>query len=223
MSVFVTSLYVSNRVTLGTLIATYLATSDEALPVLLAHGKIEMAMLLLIVSKTVVGISAGYLIDFFTKNKYYGKEVYPLKAAVAAEVTMELVSTKYVEIFKHSLQRTLRIFLWVLSITLVLGFIINFTPFEQFVKESHIPAFLMIPIVSIFGLIPNCAASVAIAEAYIHQVIPFGAALAGLSAGAGYGPIVLLKDGDRRTGVKIMMLVLAISIMVGWIASLLPV
>ena len=37
MSVFVTTLFLSRRVTLGTLVATYLATSDEALPVLIAN------------------------------------------------------------------------------------------------------------------------------------------------------------------------------------------
>ena len=68
---------------------------------------------------------------------------------------------------------------------------------------------------SLFGLIPHCAASIAIAEGLVHQVIPFSAALAGLAAGAGYGPIVLVKDGDIRTAVSLLGICLALAVLLG--------
>ena len=67
MSVFVTTLYLSKRVTLGTLIATYLATSDEAIPVLLANRGQEAAILYIVGLKILIGMITGYLIDFVLK------------------------------------------------------------------------------------------------------------------------------------------------------------
>ncbi|MCW8813028.1 MAG: arsenic efflux protein, partial [Chlorobium sp.] len=72
MSVFVTTLFLSRRVTLGTLVATYLATSDEALPVLIAHRGQEEMILYIIGLKLLIGVVSGYAIDLLFSNKHYG-------------------------------------------------------------------------------------------------------------------------------------------------------
>ena len=67
----------------------------------------------------------------------------------------------------------------------------------------------------VFGLIPNCAASIAIAEGALRGFLPFGATMAGLSAGAGYGPILLMKEASTRTAGGLLLTCLLISILAG--------
>lgn len=86
MSVFVTTLYLSRRVTLGTLIATYLATSDEAIPVLLANRGQESAILYLIGFKILIGVITGYLIDFLMSKKYYSGPLPEVRSSHAVDI-----------------------------------------------------------------------------------------------------------------------------------------
>jgi hypothetical protein len=58
--------------------------------------------------------------------------------------------------------------------------------------------------VTLFGMVPNCAASVAITQAFLRAGLPFGTAIAGLSAGAGLGPIVLFRESGTRQGVIVL-------------------
>jgi len=94
MSVFVTTLYLSKRVSLGTLIATYLATSDEAIPVLLANRGQESAILYLIGIKILIGVITGYAVDIVTSRKHYGGELPEAKSSHAVEIKHELEKTK---------------------------------------------------------------------------------------------------------------------------------
>jgi hypothetical protein len=68
-------------------------------------------------------------------------------------------------------------------------------------------------------LIPNCAASIAITEAFLHTGLSIGATIAGLSTGAGFGPIVLFKDGKFRTAIQILILCLIASILWGYLIN----
>ncbi len=98
MSVFVTTLYLSKRVTLGTLIATYLATSDEALPVLLANRGQENTILYIVGLKLLIGIVSGYVVDFVLNKKLYEGDPPEVKSSHAVEIKHELEKTKYKEI-----------------------------------------------------------------------------------------------------------------------------
>jgi hypothetical protein len=220
MSVFVTSLYLSRRVTLGTLIATYLATSDEALPVLIAHGEKWEFIAYLIGIKFFVGLLSGYLIDAIVPNKYYEGEQTRKVSTKVVEVKTELEKTKYAEIIKHSLQRTLRIYAWVFSITLALGLLIFFLKLENLVQTLNINQYLQVVVIGIFGLVPNCGMSIAIVEGFLHAGFSFGATIAGLSSGSGYAPIVLLKDGETKYGIRAIFICLIISILVGLLFTL---
>ena len=219
MSVFVTTLYLSRRVTLGTLIATYLATSDEAIPVLLANRGQENAILYLIGFKILIGIITGYLIDFVMNKKLYDGKLPDVKSSHAVEIKHELEKTKYKEITVHSLKRTLRIYLWVLAITIVISSVLFFSDSEQLIKTIQSHPNIQIFAAALFGLIPNCAASIAIAEAFLHSGLSLGATVAGLSTGAGFGPIVLFKDGNLKFTFQALLLSLAAAIVWGYIIN----
>jgi hypothetical protein len=219
MSVFVTTLFLSRRVTLGTLIATYLATSDEALPVLFAHLEQSEMIFYIIGLKFLIGAVSGFAVDLVFGNKLYDGPRPEVKSSHAIEIKHELEQTIYKEIAVHAIKRTLRIYFWVLLITIGLSLILFLVDSEQLVKSIQAHQNFQIFAAALFGLIPNCAASIAIAEAFLHTGLSVGATIAGLSSGAGFGPIVLFKDGDLKTAFRLLILVLIISVIWGYLIN----
>lgn len=219
MSVFVTTLFLSRRVTLGTLIATYLATSDEALPVLFAHLEQSEMIFYIIGLKLLIGVVSGYAIDFALGNKLYDGPLPDVKSSHAVEIKHELEKTIYKEITLHAIKRTLRIYFWVLLITIGIVLILSLFDSEQLVKSIQAHPNIQIFAAALFGLIPNCAASIAIAEAFLHTGLSIGATIAGLSTGAGFGPIVLFKDGNIKTAFRALIIALLVSIIWGYLIN----
>ena len=204
MSVFVTSLFLTRKVSIGTLIATYLATSDEALPVLIANGEQAIYILYILGLKLLIGVTSGYLIDLLISKKFYEGKAPELKSSHAVEIDVELHKTRYMEIIIHSLKRTLRIYFWVFVITIAIASLFAFSHSEELIESLNVNPIIQIIATALFGLIPNCAASIAIAQAFLHTGLSLGATIAGLSSGAGFGPIVLFKDGEIKTSAKIL-------------------
>jgi len=219
MSVFVTTLYLSRRVTLGTLIATYLATSDEAIPVLLANRGQEGAILYIVGLKILIGVITGYLIDFVLNKKLYKGKLPEANSSHAVEIKHELEKTKYKEIALHTLKRTFRIYFWILLITIAISSLLFFSDSEQLVRSIQSHPNIQIFVAALFGLIPNCAASIAIAEAFLHTGLSLGATVAGLSTGAGFGPIVLFKDGNLKFAFQALLMSLAAATVWGYLIN----
>jgi hypothetical protein len=217
MSVFVTSLFLTRKVSIGTLIATYLATSDEALPVLIANGEQAIYIVYILGLKLLIGVSSGYLIDLLISKKFYEGKAPEVKSSHAVEIDVELHKTRYMEIIIHSLKRTFRIYFWVFVITILIASLFTFTHSEDIIETLNVNPVLEIVVTALFGLIPNCAASIAIAQAFLHTGLSLGATIAGLSSGAGFGPIVLFKDGEIKTSFKILFLTLISAISWGFI------
>ncbi|MCW8804814.1 MAG: arsenic efflux protein [Ignavibacteriaceae bacterium] len=219
MSVFVTTLYLSKRVTLGTLIATYLATSDEALPVLIANSGQENTILYIVGLKILIGTITGYAVDLLLNKKMYEGEPPAVNSSHAVEIKHELEKTKYKEIAIHTLKRTLRIYFWVLLVTIALSFLLYFADGERLISSVHSHPNIQVIFAALFGLIPNCAASIAIAEAFLHTGLSIGATVAGLSTGAGFGPIVLFKDGNLKFAFQALLISLVAAIFWGYIIN----
>lgn len=219
MSVFVTSLFLTRRVSIGTLIATYLATSDEALPVLIANREHAIYILYILGIKLLIGVTSGYIIDLLISKKFYDGKAPEVKSSHAVEIDVELHKTRYMEIIIHSLKRTLRIYFWVFVITIAIASLFAFTHSSELIESLNVNPVIEIFAAALFGLIPNCAASIAIAQAFLHTGLSLGATIAGLSSGAGFGPIVLFKDGEIKTSAKILILTLVSAISWGLIVN----
>ena len=219
MSVFVTSLFLSRRVSIGTLIATYLATSDEALPVLIANREQAVYIFYILGLKLLIGVTSGYIIDLLISKKFYEGKAPEIKSSHAVEIDVELHRTRYMEIIVHSLKRTLRIYFWVFVITIAIVSLFAFFHSEELIESLNVNPIIQIIVAAFFGLIPNCAASIAIAEAFLHTGLSLGATIAGLSSGAGFGPIVLFKDGEIKTSAKILFLTVISAISWGLIIN----
>jgi len=217
MSVLVTSFYLLRRVTTGTLLATYVATSDEAIPVLVASGSWLGLVLGLVAVKAVAGIAWGYAVDAVVPSECQVPTADAGKLAPERAIHMATVPWK--AILVHGLRRSLHIFSIVFAATVVIAVLLEASSAEHVLKLWEAHPYLQVAPVAVFGLIPNCAVSVAIVEAFLKAGLSPGAALAGLCAGAGFGPIVLLKDGDRRTAVRMLLLTLGAAVATGMLIN----
>ena len=234
-SVIATALYTQKLVTIGTLLAVYLATSDEALPIILSQpGKIG-TVFLLVMTKLAIALPAGYVVDFaFRKrnknvldhiaNYSSGKDDKSHHHETALEEpaccghSVDASSKKFkpAEVLFHPIIHTLKIFLFIFAVTLVIDFSVDRIGSDAIENFFSINAFFAPFLAALIGLIPNCAASVAITELYLKGVISYGAAISGLCASAGLGTLVLIKeDKEKNDVVQIIAMLLGISIASG--------
>lgn len=221
MSVFFTSLYLSRRITAGALVANYLATSDEAIPVMLANGGQWHTILYIIGIKVLLGVTAGYIIDHLITNKLYDGPAIEEEKKDLVHIGMEKTGSETAKMMKHSITRTREITAWVFGATVALGLILEFAGSEGPLSALSQYPLIEIPLTALFGLIPNCAASIAIATGYIQAGLSFSAAIAGLSAGAGFGPILLVKQGRFRSSFRILLYTLTSAVSAGLIIYIL--
>lgn len=213
MSVLVTSFYLVRRVTTGTLLATYIATSDEAIPVLLAdRGSLSLVGALILI-KAVAGMGWGYAADALLPSACDAPAGDP--GALAPERAIHMARVPWKGILVHSLRRTLHIFWIVFAATAIIGILLDLASAERVLGLGAAHPYLQIVPTAIFGLIPNCAVSVGIVEAFLKAGLSPGAAIAGLCSGAGFGPILLLRDADRRTAIRMLLLTLVAAVITG--------
>ena len=201
-------LYSARVITLGTLLAVFLATSDEMLPVLLGSAVPIRQVPVLLGIKLLVGVLVGFGADLLFRKKQEPPHVTDLCEEEHCHCEKG--------IFRSALHHTLHIILFVFAINLVLGAV------WSAVGEERLAAFVGgIPVVrellgALIGLIPNCAASVALASLYAKGVIPVGVMMAGLLPGAGAGVLVLLRTNrPKRQSVFILIALFVIGAAVG--------
>lgn len=211
------NLYAGKVITVGTLIAIYLSTSDEMLPVMLSE-KISVTLIIkIILTKVVIAVIAGLVIDFV------------IRKIRKPEITLDKIGHMCdhdhchceKSIFKSALKHTVVIFGFILGISFILNVII------MFIGEDTLAGLILNrpvigPLISgIVGLIPNCAASVVITQLYINGVMSFGSMMAGLLPGAGVGILVLFKENDNlKENLKILGTIYAIGVICGIVIDL---
>lgn len=226
-SIIATLLYVRKFISLGTLISVYIATSDEAIPILIANPSEYKTVGLLIIVKSILAICSGYLIDFFIKPELKSFEFSETKQDEEIVENEEgcchhhLKESKFNALLIHPIKHTAIIFLFIFVVCICLNYM-----FEIFTQEKievlMLHKSLLQPVcAAIFGLIPNCAVSVFITMMYLKGVLSFGSVVAGLSSGAGLGLLVLLKrNKDIKNTATIIGLLLSISIVAGIVIEL---
>ena len=190
-SVIGSELYARRAVSFGTLAAIFISTSDEAIPILLAEPGMFKSMLMLIVIKLAFAVIFGFLADAVVRQGEKG-----------ASHRCEHEHSEHVHfhgncedcedgILKSAVIHSVKIFVFIFIISLILGFFMEHSA-ESFGFLSRHP-FIQPFIAPLIGLVPNCAASVALTELYVNGGISFAALAGGLCSGAGVGLIVLFK------------------------------
>lgn len=213
-SVIASSLYSKRIITRGCLIAVYLATSDETIPILLAVPQKAYLIIPIVGIKLFLGIVAGYLVDLLIPQKNMATntnvESEDLEEGCCKH-DIEHGSKR--ELIIHPIMHTLNTFGFVLVITLILDYCLsNFEVTNLITKGKY----LQIVGASLIGLVPNCAISIGITMMLIKGTITFVAAMSGLFSNAGLGLLVLLKNNDFKDTLKIICILLFISILSGF-------
>ncbi|MDY3919819.1 MAG: putative manganese transporter [Candidatus Limivivens sp.] len=214
-SVLASNLYAGGVITMGTLLAVFLATSDEAILLLLADPGHGNEILQLIGVKVLIGVLAGYLIDLIFRQRKWTQN--PMH-----EICHSCGCHNHHGIVKPALKHTFRVFVYLLIFTLVLNLILELVGIEQ-VSEMLLGNTIFQPVIAaVIGLIPNCAASVVLTELYLSGAISFASVVAGLCTGAGVGLLVLFRvNRDKTENLKILGLLYLIGAASGMILELL--
>lgn len=189
-SVTAANFYSGRLISVGTLVAVFLSTSDEAVPILLAEPQAFSHVIKLLGVKLIIAFAAGLGADLL--YRLFGKKQEEPFADLCRHCHCE-----HGNIWRSALHHTIRIFLFLLAINLLLGLGLYFIGDEAvgriFLENSFWQPFLT----ALLGFVPNCAASVLITKLYLNGALSFGSAVAGLCTGAGLGLAVLLKTNHR--------------------------
>lgn len=332
ISVMGAALYTQRLITIGTLFAVYIATSDEAIPVILSQPEALPVLIPLIVTKLVAAIVVGYLLDFvfrkrnarllggpvpgegdYTVNLTFTEEEFDLLTLAGTVAVSEdgrffidpavlkddgtldldevaricakvkeaqgaaradgagdvgdagdaLVSDGSVsradgagapdsaedgvsrtlpanvcycgccapapegdgklsarDLLWYPLLHTLQVSAFIFAISFLLALLFEMVGEETIASMLEGRTFLQPIVAALIGVIPNCAASVAITELYLDGILTFGATIAGLAAGGGLGVLLLLEeDGDHKEAVAIVAGLIAVSIVIGLVVQ----
>lgn len=232
---------------IGTLIAVFVATSDEALPILLGYPDKILTVLLLLGFKLLFAILFGYL--FFGLYSLYSKMKHKKQnlALVGAEKNNKeylehhdcVIDEKHIHehehkhsenepceccsenIFVSALKHSLTILLYILIANFVINLIFVLVGEDVLINALQTSWILQIILAPLIGLIPNCISSVVLVELYLSGGLIFPALIGGLSAGSGVGLIILFKNHKNiKENILILTSLYAIGVIVGFILSI---
>ena len=217
------NLYAGRVITLGTLIAIYLSTSDEMIPLFISNQVPLNTMIPVLALKAVIGIIAGFIIDAIVHyyHRIHNKKLDdPVRIDELCEKEHchcdDEESEGLLGIVKSALVHTIHIFLFVLVLTLALNLVIELIGEDRLAILLKTSPVLSHVIAGLIGLIPNCAASVIITELYLDQMITLGTMMSGLLVGAGIGLLVLFRvNPEKKENVNIAFLLFIIGTVCG--------
>ena len=186
-SAAVSNLYASGIVTRGTLLAVFLSTSDEMLPILISR-KAEIGLILKILGyKCAVGIIVGLCIDFI--GRHLAKD-----SKKTIEAICEQEGCKCEDgVLKSAVFHTLKITLFLFVTSIIVGFAVEAVGTENLEHFILNKPFIGEVLSGLVGLIPNCAASVVLTDLFLKGGISFGGMMSGLLTASGVGLLVLFR------------------------------
>ncbi len=212
-SVMSANLYSSGIIALGTLVAVFLSTSDEAV-ILLAtapNGTFEIARL--IITKIVIALIFGYAIYFIEKKAH--KEHHHHHSHDLCEHD-HCGCEENGGVLRPALIHTGKVLGFLLLFTVIINLIVSFVGMEKLsqllLSDSAFQPFLS----ALIGFIPNCASSILLTQLYVQGTLSFGALIAGLCTNAGAGMLILFRDKTKlRENFKIVGIMYLCSVIPG--------
>ena len=175
----------------ATLVAVFLATSDEAVPIMLAGGASVQHVVLLLVVKFAIAVIGGYILRCTVFRRHKAGTDGPLEIEMG---DCGCETSPVANILSHTIKTTIFLFVVLFALNMVVHGI-----GEERVASLMLTNSIFQPLLcAVLGLIPSCAMSVLLSELFVGGTISFGALVAGLSTGAGFGYIVLLEEKEGR-------------------------
>ena len=185
----VAGLYAGGIVTLGTVLAVFISTSDEMLPILLSSNVEIVTIVKILLFKLVGGVVFGFAVDLCYRKKKHDHSHHEIHEMCERENC----SCNHKNIFLAALIHSARVILMIFVVTLALNIIFELGGKDiltNFVLNKTIIGELT---AGVIGLIPNCSASVCITNLYVENAISVGAMMSGLMVNGGVGLIVLYR------------------------------
>lgn len=214
------SFYSGGVITLGTLLAIFLSTSDEMLPILISQTVSVTSIVKILGMKTLIGMLAGFLVDFGLKRIGKGhvvqKHIHDLCEQEHCHCEEEETS-----IWKSALIHTLKVFGFIFIVSVLLNLVMECGGEDALEWFANNHSSLAAIVTGLVGLVPNCASSVIITQLYLKQLISAGAMMAGLLVGAGVGILVLFRTNRPvKQNVKITGMLYGIGVTAGLLIDL---
>lgn len=211
-STMATNMYAARVISLGSLFAIYLSTSDEMLPIMISEQVAPTEIIKILLFKVIIGMVCGFVIDLV----YRKKEKEHIK-----DICEEGNCHCEKGILRSSIKHTLNIIVFILIINFILNMGMEYLGEEYlsklFLKDSFFGPFVS----SLVGLIPNCGASVMITELYLSETISFGSCIAGLLTGSGVGLLILFKvNHNLKENISIITTLYLIGVISGIIINI---
>ncbi len=209
------SLYAGRVITGGTLIAVFLSTSDEMLPIFLSN-RVDAGLIGKVLGfKIVYGIIIGFVVDFLFRSlniRKIGSGIHGICEAEHCDCEKSILSSSV----RHTVNITAFIFLISVFLNIFLE-MIGTENLENLVFNQPVAGEAL---AGLIGLIPNCAASVALTTMYLDGAMSGGAMMSGLLVGAGVGILVLFRSNrNRRESFKIIAILYGAGVIGGLITS----
>lgn len=220
-----TNLFSKKFISIGTLAAIYISTSDEAIPIILSHPDQIKNLLPFLLIKFFFAIIVGYIFDFiYRKNKrkniVENVEANDEKGCCNHHLEKHEDENVWQKYLLHPLVHSLKIFIYILAINIFLGSIIFWIGEDKIAIFLDKTIYLQPLFTIIIGLIPNCASSVIITELYIAGQLTFGACLAGLSVNSGIAFTLLFKTNkNQKENISLLFGLIIASLILGYILT----
>lgn len=213
-SVAAANFYAGRLISPGTLLAVFLATSDEAVPILLSRPGALPALGRLLAVKLVAAAFFGLLADVLAKRFFRPAPGQPFRGLC------EDCGCGEKGIARSALRHTVQVFLFLLLVNLALGAAIHFVG-SGAISRALLSGSVFQPLLAaLLGFVPNCAASVLLTELYLEGSLSFGSAVAGLCTGAGLGLAVLLRvNKNWKENLVLILALYASAVLTGFLCS----
>ena len=211
-STVASNLFAGRIITVGTLLAVYLSTSDEMLPIFISESVPFVTMVTILGVKCLIAMVAGFLIDAVLRLLTHGKKEEMMSGDLCEHEHCHCEKS----ILKSSLVHTVKIILFIFLISAILNILIAIVGEDSLKQLIGNRPVITCFVAGLVGLIPNCAASVVITELFLEHMISVGAMFSGLLVGAGVGLLVLFRVNEHwKENVKIVALLYGIGVGAG--------
>ena len=209
------NLFSGRVLTMGTVIAVFLSTSDEMLPIMISEKADPMLLLRIVGFKVVVGIIVGLFVDFLYHQNHDKKDhIHDL-------CEHDHCSCEHENLFLSSLKHTIKIGFFILIANLVINLIIFFIGEESLSSLLRNKNIFTYFIASLIGLIPNCASSVIMTELYLSNIITIGTLIGGLLTGSGLGILLLFRTNKSlKENVSILSIIYFTGVFIGFLVDI---
>lgn len=210
------SLYSGGVITLGTMLAVFLSTSDEMLPIFISEQVAPGRILSILGVKAVLGVISGLAVDGVLRHTKWRDKGEKRIHDLCVEEHADYGEEEKGGIVRAALIHTLHIVLFVFLITLVLTILVEAVGEEKIAGFLNAVPVLGVSLAGLIGLIPNCGASVALTQLYLAGMMSAGQMMAGLLVGAGVGLLVLFRTNHHHMRENLRITILLYCIGVFW-------